>query len=318
MNFIKPAFFSSCVVLLTACGGGSGGGSVPESPQRGTPDPVAPGEPSTPVDSTDSYSIENYLNPSVNAANLSGIWMAVESYRYSENLGVQQLYEGAGKFRKLFFINEMESGMVNIANCNMNETITATGDALSVQDSVGAAYALTIQSNTKLTGTLQRAEGNTSLPENYRGEIALVKIAGIDQPLMVSGKLTINNGGTETAGDFASVTCFEERNSTETIRKGEANESATQHFLKVKGSGGDGGELSFTSDTDSLGMKYSDVTIKGTEEIFASADVSQDPTLSVSVSSSPSAIAVSSQFKVSNPEGGSTTGEVKTFTLTFH
>lgn len=266
---------------------------------------------------SDVYHLDNYVNVNVDASNLSGIWMSIESYSYSENDGVQQLYEGSGKFRKLFFIAELASGMVSISNCGVNETITAAGDALIFEDNNGAAYTLSIQSNTRLTGTLQRAEGNTRLPENFSGDIALVKIADDDdQPPTVAGSVSIDDGTTETVGNFAGITCFEERNSTETVRTGETSETTTQHYVKVRGSSNDDRELSFTTDEDSRGLKYNDITIKGAEEVFASADVSQDPELSLSVSTNPDAITVSSQFQVANPEGRNTAGAVNTFTLT--
>lgn len=265
---------------------------------------------------SDVYHLDNYINVNVDDGNLSGIWMSVESYSYSQNDGVQQLYEGSGKFRKVFFISEQESGMVSISNCGANETITAAGNALVFQDNNGAAYMLTIQSNTRLTGTLQRSEGSTSLPDNYSGDIALVKIGEINQPLTVSGRLSIGDGTTELAGSFASISCFEERNSTETVRTGETSETVAQHYTKALGQDSGGIELSFTTVVDSHGMKYNDILIKGAQEAFASADVSQDPNLNLSVSSTPSVISVSSQFEVSNAESRTITGTVNAFTLT--
>lgn len=305
VNSIKSALVVSSFALLSACGGG-GGSSNPDQ-----------GIDNSSNQNASAYNIESYVKSGVDASDLSGIWMAVESFTYKEKDGSGGEYSGNGNSRRLFFLKEEASGMIAASSCELNESVSAAGNALNfTDDDSDISYSLNIESNTKLSGTTSHEIiVGSSVEKNYSGTVKFVKIASLSQMPTVSGTISITSSAGTQTGTFQSLNCFEENSGTETHKSSASTRTYTGRYMQAGSAANENNELYFEVLENSEGFKYSEVHIDEEGFTFAATDNEEAKNFSLSIESNTKTVSVSSQF-VYDQGGSEKSGNLNNFKLT--
>jgi hypothetical protein len=224
-------FAVGLAVALVGCGGGSAGGEsapasaagtsggAPAAPVATTPTPT-PAPTPTPVSATSGssddavFSATSYVRSGVNKTRLTGTWMMVGSGTETFTHDGKK-FQIEYRFRKLFYLADMISGMVKVTSCEIDEQVSATGNTLKFsEDSVD--YAMTLGTDlSRLTGTATESSAILST-SNYQEKITfdMVKLRDSSDFLSASGVLKAVDGSSSDSVTATSVICLHDKKGT--------------------------------------------------------------------------------------------------------